>query len=202
MKRIFDIVVASIALVLMLPFLLVAALAVRFTSNGPAFFSHERCGCRKVPFQCIKLRTMVPDAQDWLEQDSDLKARYKENGFKLDSNEDPRITNLGRFLRRYHLDELPQLINVLRGEMSLVGPRPIINEELEWYGEDKDELLSVQPGIFGPWTVMGQNRPEYPARALLELSYIREPSWNKDLSLLLGHVPVLLMGQSEEGDHD
>ena len=202
MKRIFDIVVASIALVLVLPFLLVAALAVRLTSNGPAFFSHERCGHRKVPFHCIKLRTMVPDAQDWLEQDSALKAKYKQNGFKLHPREDPRITNLGRFLRRSHLDELPQLINVIRGEMSLVGPRPIIDEELEWYGENQDELLSIQPGIFGPWTVLGRNRPDYPARASLELSYGRELSWSRDLRLLWRHLPVLLVGQSEGGEND
>jgi lipopolysaccharide/colanic/teichoic acid biosynthesis glycosyltransferase len=202
MKRILDIVVASIALVLVLPFLVVAALAVRLTSKGPAFFAHKRCGYRKVPFQCIKLRTMVPNAQDWLEQDLALKAKYKENGFKLHSKEDPRVTNLGRFLRRSHLDELPQLINVIRGEMSLVGPRPIVDEELEWYGEDQDELLSIRPGIFGPWTVLGQKRPEYPVRASIELGYIRRTSRAKDLGLLWGHIPVLLMGQSEEVGHD
>ena len=101
MKRIFDIVVASITLVLALPILAIAALAVRLTSQGPAFFAHERCGYRKVPFHCLKLRTMVPDAQNWLARDPSLRAKYRENGFKLQLKEDPRVTNVGRFLRLF-----------------------------------------------------------------------------------------------------
>ena len=184
--------------VLTLPPLLVSAMLVRLTSKGPAFFAHTRCGQNGVPFQCLKLRTMVVDAQDWLEQDPKLRAAYKDNGFKLKLEQDPRVTRVGRFLRQKYLDELPQLINVIRGDMSLVGPRPIIEEELEWYGDHKEELLSVRPGIFGPWTALGQARPDYPARVLVELNYIRDTGWREDLRILSKHLGVLVIGQIEE----
>ena len=196
-KRIFDVIVASLMLVLTLPLFLVSALVVRLTSKGPALFAHTRCGRHGVPFKCLKFRTMVVDAQDWLEKDSELRAKYKENGFKLQLEQDPRITKVGRLLRLKYVDELPQLLNVIRGEMSLVGPRPIVEEELERYGDQKDELLSVRPGIFGPWTVWGRARPDYPDRTLLELDYITDTAWAKDLRILLRHIPVLLVGQEK-----
>ena len=198
MKRTFDVVVAGLMLVLTLPVLLVSAVAVRLTSEGPAFFAHTRCGRDGVQFHCLKLRTMVVNAQDWLARDPELRANYKENGFKLQLDEDPRVTRVGRFLREKHLDELPQLINVIRGDMSLVGPRPIIEEELEWYGDQKEELLSIRPGIFGPWTALGQARPDYPDRTLVELNYLRRgTSGFKDLRILSKHIPVLVIGQPE-----
>jgi len=140
---------------------------------------------------------MVSNAQDWLEQDSELKAKHKENGFKLQPKHDPRITMVGGTLRLKHVDELPQLLNVLLGDMSLVGPRPIIEEELEWYGEQKQELLSVRPGIFGLWTAMGRSRVQYPERASVELEYLRDPTFLKDLRILSKHIPVVWMGQKE-----
>jgi len=184
-------------LVLASPIILVSAIAVGLTSKGPALFAHTRCGRNGVPFECLKLRTMVINAQDWLEQDSELRARYKENGFKLQPEQDPRITKVGRLLRQKYLDELPQLLNVIRGDMSLVGPRPIIDEELEWYGDRKDEMLSVRPGIFGPWTALGRTRPDYPERTLVELDYLRDTGWAKDLRILSKHIPVLLVGQEK-----
>ena len=184
--------------VLTLPILLVSAMLVQLTSKGPAFFAHTRCGQNGVPFQCLKLRTMVVDAQDWLEQDPELWSAYKENGFKLKLEQDPRVTRVGQFLRQKYLDELPQLINVIRGDMSLVGPRPIIEEELEWYGDRKEELLNTRPGIFGSWTALGQARPDYPDRVSVELDYIRDIAWHKDLRILIKHLPVLVIGQIEE----
>ncbi len=144
---------------------------------------------------------MVPDAEAWLERDLGLKALHRINGFKLPRSSDPRITRIGHFLRFTHLDELPQLINVLRGEMSLVGPRPVVEEELEWYGDRKEEFLSVRPGIFGEWTARGKRRPDYPERVEVELSYIQGRGFLKDLLILLRNIPVLLVGQSEgEGE--
>jgi len=140
---------------------------------------------------------MVVGAQDWLVQDPELREQYRENGFKLRVEQDPRITKVGRPMRRAYLDELPQLINVLRGDMSLVGPRPIIEEELEWYGDSKDELLTVRPGIFGPWTAQGKSRVDYPKRVEIELSYIRDKNPIKDGIILARNIPAVLSGQPE-----
>ena len=141
---------------------------------------------------------MVEGAQDWLVQDPMLGQKYKENGFKLQLQQDPRITKVGRPLRRTYIDELPQLFNVLRGDMSLVGPRPIIEEELEWYGDSREELLSVRPGIFGSWTAQGTNRVRYPERVEVELSYVRDKSPIKDGIVLLKNIPAVLNGQPED----
>ncbi len=141
---------------------------------------------------------MVEDAEEWLEQDPELKARHRKEGFKLPRCEDPRVTAAGRFLRYSHLDELPQLLNVIRGDMSLVGPRPVVEEELAHYGDRAGELLSVRPGIFGPWTALGKRRPGYPERAEVELTYPRAaPGLMGDLKLLVRNIPVLLQGQDE-----
>ena len=188
---------ASLLLILTLPILAVAVTVVWFSSSGPVFFGHTRCGRKGIPFKCLKFRTMVVGAQDWLVQDPELREQYRENGFKLRVGQDPRITKVGRPMRRAYLDELPQLINVLRGDMSLVGPRPIIEEELEWYGDCKDELLSVRPGIFGPWTAQGKRRVDYPKRVEIELSYIRDKNPVKDGIILARNIPAVLTGQPE-----
>ena len=198
LKRVVDVVLATLMLVLTLPILVFSALLVRLTSRGPVIFEHTRCGHDGVPFGCLKFRTMVVDAQDWLAQDPELKAKYTENGFKLQNGQDPRVTRVGRLLRHTYLDELPQLVNVIRGEMSLVGPRPIIEEELEWYGDHRDELLSVRPGVFGAWTGLGRSRMEYPTRTLVELQYVRDTAQLKDFRILVKHIPVLLRGHSGE----
>lgn len=138
------------------------------------------------------------DAEEWLERDPELKAQHEGNGYKLPRCEDPRVTPLGHFLRFSHIDELPQLINVLRGEMSLVGPRPLVEGELAWYEDRRDEFLSVDPGIFGPWTGQGKDRVDYPERVEVELGYIRNRSLRMDLAILFRNVPVVLMGQVEK----
>ncbi|MFC1574817.1 sugar transferase [Gemmatimonadota bacterium] len=198
MKRLFDIVGASVLFTLSLPLLMVAAAGVKLSSSGPVFFDHKRIGKGGEEFRCLKLRTMVVDAEEWLERDPELKARHVGNGFKLPRAQDPRVTPLGHFLRFSHIDELPQLLNVLKGEMSLVGPRPIVEEELEWYGERRSVLLSVRPGVFGPWTGQGKRRVDYPERAEVELEYVRDHSVVKDVAILLRNVPVVLTGQVEE----
>jgi lipopolysaccharide/colanic/teichoic acid biosynthesis glycosyltransferase len=197
MKRAFDVIVASVMLCLALPLFLLSAIAVRLTSKGPVLFEQQRWGRNGVLFRCLKFRTMVVDAEDWLLSDPDLQVMHKKNGFKLGSHQDPRVTELGQVLRKTYLDELPQLVNVILGDMSLVGPRPIVEEELEWYGDDKAEYLSVRPGVFGAWTAQGRQRVEYPARASVELSYVRDATILRDAQVLLRHIPVLMVGLTQ-----
>jgi lipopolysaccharide/colanic/teichoic acid biosynthesis glycosyltransferase len=186
---------ATAALVLSLPLLAVGAAAVALESGRPVFFGQTRLGKDGKPFRCWKLRTMTTDAEARLSQDSVLRERYRENGFKIPTEEDPRVTPVGRRLRLRYLDELPQLINVLNGTMSLVGPRPIVPDELEHYGSDAAELLSVKPGVFGAWTARGRDRPDYPERVGVELEYVRRQSVAAKLAILARSVPVVLRGQ-------
>jgi Undecaprenyl-phosphate galactose phosphotransferase WbaP len=197
-KRALDVLGATLGLVLAAPILLVLSVLVRLTSPGPAFFRHARIGQGGKVFHCYKLRTMVRDAEDRLALDPELREWHRRNGFKLPTRHDPRVTPLGRFLRRTHLDELPQLWNVLRGHMSLIGPRPIVDEELLHYGDRDREFLDIRPGIFGPWTAQGTNRVDYPQRTEVELSYRTRASLREDLRILLRHLPVLVKGQGDE----
>jgi lipopolysaccharide/colanic/teichoic acid biosynthesis glycosyltransferase len=140
---------------------------------------------------------MCVGAESELEPDSALNERYRLNGFKIPNDEDPRVTRVGGWLRRSYLDEIPQLFNVLIGTMSLVGPRPLVEAELELYGENVEELLRVRPGIFGEWTSRGRNRPPYPERAAMELEYLRNRSLAKDLAILARSIPVVFKGQGD-----
>ena len=198
LRRIVDIVGAAVLLVLSAPVLALAALAIWIESGRPVLFGHTRIGLGGKPFRCWKLRTMVVDAEERLERDPWLKKLYVQNGYKLPADIDPRITRVGRWLRRTYLDELPQLFNVLGGSMSLVGPRPIVRDELAWYGDAADELLSEKPGIFGAWTSRGRNRPRYPERARVELEYVRNRSLLGDMRILARSIPVVLRGQGAE----
>lgn len=197
LRRTGDVAGAVLLLGLALPVLAVSALAVLLTSGRPVFFGHERVGRHGRPFRCWKLRTMVVGAEDRLRKDPRLRRRYVQNGFKIPEEEDPRVTPVGRWLRRRHLDELPQLVNVLNGTMSLVGPRPLVREELSRYGRDAQELLSVKPGIVGEWASRGRARPTYPERAELELRYVRKRSPGRDLRILARSVGAVLRGQAE-----
>jgi exopolysaccharide production protein ExoY len=197
-QRIFDIAGASLLLLLGAPALLFGMIAVAFTGR-PIFFGHLRLGQGGRPFLCWKLRTMTVGAQEQLHRETGLYRRYVQNGFKLPLHTDPRVTWVGRLLRRSYIDELPQLFNVLRGEMSLVGPRPIEEADaLRNYGKRSADLLRVKPGLFGAWTSLGRRRPPYPMRARLELEYVRRRSFVRDLRILLRSVPVVLRGQSDE----
>lgn len=190
-KRTVDVVLASVGLLVALPIIAVAALAVKLDSPGRAFFGHRRVGRNGQRFYCWKLRTMQEDAEQQLE-DAELLAVYRANDFKLPNDTDPRITRIGRFLRKTSLDELPQLFNVLQGEMSLVGPRPIVAEELTHYRGEMLTLLSVRPGITGAWAVNGRNDLPYPQRATLELAYVRTRSFRQDLRILAQTIGVVL----------
>ena len=196
-KRALDLVGASVVLTLASPLLVLGALAVLLASGRPIFFGHRRLGRAGVPFRCWKLRTMRVTAEAELELEKNLRDRYRGNGFKIPTGDDPRVTRVGSWLRRTYVDEIPQLFNVLGGSMSLVGPRPVVEDELECYGEDADELLRVRPGVFGQWTSQGRDRPPYPERAAMELEYLRHHSLMRDLEILVRSVPVVFKGQED-----
>jgi exopolysaccharide production protein ExoY len=195
-RRLADVIVAGALLIIVSPVLLLG-MAIVALDGRPIFFGHERLGRNGVRFRCWKLRTMHPNAERALDTEPELAELYLQNGFKIPSAVDPRITPAGSWLRRTYIDELPQLVNVLNGTMSLIGPRPIIESELQRYGRGADELLRVKPGLFGAWTSLGRDRPAYPERALLELEYVRTRSFARDLRIFLRAIPAVLAGQSE-----
>lgn len=194
-RRAVEVVLAAALLLVALPLLLTAALAVLVFSGAPVFYGHVRVGRNGRPFRCWKLRTMSADAESRLNGDPGLRGTYVSNGYKLPDGADPRVTRVGRLIRRTYIDELPQLVNVLNGTMSLVGPRPVIEEELREFEPRAQELLSVRPGIFGAWTCLGRRRPVYPERARIEIEYVRNRGLRTDASILLRSLPVVLRGQ-------
>ena len=196
-KRLFDLAGAALLLLVVSPLMALAALLVYADSGRPVFFGQWRMGRGGRPFRCWKVRTMIPDAEQSLDRDHGLRRAYVANGYKLPNVCDPRVTRVGRWLRQRYLDELPQLLNVLAGEMSLVGPRPVVEEELGEYAPHQSELLSVKPGLVGAWASLGPQRPAYPIRAVLELDYVRARSLSRDLTILIRSVPVVLRGQTD-----
>ena len=192
LKRAFDIVVSAGALAVIAPFIAIAAAAVRLTSAGGAFFGHERVGTGGRRFRCWKIRTMAANAEERLRSDPALHQIYQNNSFKLPEHSDPRVTRVGRFLRQTSIDELPQLWNVLKGDMSLVGPRPVIADELQHYTGSVLTLLSVRPGLTGAWAVNGRHRLHYPRRAEIELHYVRNCSLRNDMVILLRTLAAVI----------
>jgi exopolysaccharide production protein ExoY len=190
-KRAIDVIVAAIGILVCAPLMAIIAIAIRLESRGSPVFRHERIGFRGRPFLCLKLRTMRVDAEEQLYADPSMYELYRRHHFKIPDDRDPRVTRVGRFLRRTSLDELPQLWNVLMGEMSLVGPRPVVEEELVWYGDDQDIMLSVRPGITGAWAVNGRQSLGYPDRCRTELSYVRHWTVGRDLRILVRTAGVL-----------
>jgi Undecaprenyl-phosphate galactose phosphotransferase WbaP len=199
-KRCCDYLISFILLLILIVPILVICCIIRVTSKGPALFEHERQGESGKPFKCLKFRTMHIDAeykiQEILDTDPEAKAEWEEYR-KL--RDDPRITKLGRVLRRTSLDELPQLFNVLRGEMSLVGPRPVTKDEIDQYYKDTAELcFSIPPGITGLWQVNGRNTSSYEQRISFDFWYLRNWSPLLDFLILLKTIPVVIKG---EGAH-
>lgn len=196
-QRLLDVAMGSAALaVLWLPMAIVA-LVVRCTSPGPVLFAQTRVGHHGRPFQCLKFRTMRVGADAELSAllDADSSARTAfAASYKL--RNDPRVTRVGRFLRRSSLDELPQLLNVVCGDMSLVGPRPVVPEELWRYGDRGQIVLQVRPGMTGPWQVGGRNDIPYAERIRLDVDYVLHRSVSGDLRILGQTVQYLLTGQS------
>lgn len=193
LKRALDIVGSLIGLVLLTPIFALIAVAIKLDSPGPVIFRQMRPGLAGKPFGMLKFRTMRVDAEEVLRRDAVLYQRFLENDCKLPEGEDPRIFRVGRFLRKTSLDELPQLINVLRGEMSLVGPRPIVGPEIEHYGVNAPVFLAVKPGMTGYWQINGRSEVAYPERAEMDLHYINRWSLLLDLWILAATVPHVLM---------
>lgn len=196
--RFLDLVVASLLLLFMLPLMGACALAVGLGGGGAVLFRHTRVGRDGREFQCLKFRTMVRDSDAVFQQilKSDRKAREEWLAVQKLRN-DPRVTFCGRFLRRYCLDELPQLFNVLAGDMSVVGPRPIVASEISRYGAGFCDYCSVKPGLTGLWQVSGRHRLPYEERVRLDCEYARIKSVSADLLILWRTVPVVLLGLNQ-----
>ncbi len=194
-KIVFDLVTASLLLLLSAPFLLVIALAVKL-DGGPILFAHGRVGANGREFSCFKFRSMVPDAENVLRlslaEDADLASEW-EGGQKL--RRDPRVTAIGRFLRATSLDELPQLFNVLRLEMSLVGPRPIVRAEVARYAEDIAYYYETRPGLTGLWQVSGRSDTTYRQRVQLDTWYVKNWTIWHDVAILAKTIPTVLKRQ-------
>ncbi len=190
-KSVVDITGAAVGLIFAGPLMLLIACALKLDSPGPVFFSQKRCGKNGKEFWMHKFRTMVPDAE---QRQKDLKARNSVDGPMFKLQEDPRITRMGKLLRRTSLDELPQLLNVLRGEMSLVGPRPLAYDEMKFCPTWRDARLSVAPGLTGLWQVKARNRNRFSEWIRYDLEYVRTHSLSLDLYILIRTARVLLKG--------
>ena len=192
-KRVFDVVGALVALVLLAPVFLVVALAVFISDPGPILFRQVRVGADGRLFRMVKFRSMRTDAEEILRADPDLHRRYLANSCKLDADEDPRLIRMGRWLRRSSLDELPQFLNVLKGDMSLVGPRPVLPQELvDHYGTARSHYLATRPGLTGAWQVSGRSSIDYADRVELDRAYVDGWSFRSDVSIL-ARTPVAVL---------
>lgn len=193
MGRILDVAIAASMLIFLAPLMLLIAVLIWREDGAWPLFGHRRIGRGAKPFDCLKFRSMVPDAEARLERllaTSPEALREWQTDHKL--KEDPRITRLGGFLRRSSLDELPQFINVLRGEMSIVGPRPIVHSEIIRYGHGFKHYCAVRPGITGLWQVSGRNDVSYRRRVAMDRLYVRSRSFNRDVAILAMTLPAVL----------
>jgi exopolysaccharide production protein ExoY len=192
-KRLFDISVGLLALAFLAPLILVVTGLMLIAQGRPIFIKHERIGRSGAKFPCFKLRSMVTNSDEALRKYlSEHQAAAEEWLETRKLKNDPRITLLGGFLRKSSVDELPQLLNVLRGEMSLVGPRPVVSDELVRYGEHVEDYKKVRPGLTGLWQVSGRSNLSYKDRVLLDVKYVREWSFYRDIGIMLKTVPALL----------
>ena len=192
LKRILDIALAVTGIAVLWPLMLMVALAIRYTDPGPAVFGHERIGLNGRRFKCLKFRSMIVNSdaalRDLLERDSEAAAEWAQSQ-KLKN--DPRVTKLGRILRETSLDELPQLWNVLKGDMSIVGPRPIVSAEVRRYGNSFKEYAATKPGITGLWQVTGRSDCSYDERVSLDVAYVQNWSILRDIWIIAKTVVVV-----------
>jgi len=193
-KRAFDIVIASTMLFFALPAIFFIAVIMFSTDRGPILFAHERIGYNGKRFRCLKFRSMITNSQEALARHLELfpQARAEWDATQK-LREDPRITRLGQFLRVTSLDELPQLINVIRGDMSLVGPRPIVGDEVARYAGEISAYAATRPGITGLWQVSGRSDVGYEQRVQLDSQYVREWSFAGDIWILFRTVKVVAL---------
>lgn len=191
-KRILDVAASSVAFVVLLVPMMLIALLVILESPGPAVFVHQRIGKNGKPLPLLKFRTMYSNAEQMIEYFTPEQKEEWERNFKLDN--DPRITRIGKILRRTSLDELPQLVNILRGELSIVGPRPVITDELLKYGDDQDKFLSVTPGLTGYWQAYSRSTCTYEERIKMELHYVDNANFWWDIKIIFATVGAVLRG--------
>ncbi len=189
-KQLFDFVMSLVGIILLLPVFLIIALCIKLDDGGPILHFREIIGQHGRRFFALKFRTMIPDADAYLAKHPELMRKYQQN-MKL--NRDPRITRVGKFLRKTSLDELPQLLNVLVGQMSLVGPRIIHPSELPRYGEYAPKRLSVKPGITGLWQISGRQHICYDERVQLDMHYINTRTFVLDLAILVKTLKVFIV---------
>lgn len=181
-KRVFDIVWSLIGLIVLSPVFIILSILVKTTSEGPVFFAHKRVGKGGKTIKIYKFRSMVTNAEELIKQFTpEQKAEYEKN-FKLEN--DPRVTKVGKFMRKTSLDELPQLINILKGDISVVGPRPVMDVETKIYGNYRNMLLSVKPGLTGFWAANGRSHTTYTRRRAMEIYYVKNRSVLLDLKII------------------
>lgn len=189
-KRIVDIVLGCIGLVLLSPTFLILAICIKIDSKGPVIFSHKRIGKNGKEFNMYKFRSMYENAEEMIENFNEEQKREWQENFKLEN--DPRITKVGKFLRKTSLDELPQIVNIIKGDLSIIGPRPVIDEELEKYGKNKDKFLSITPGLTGYWQANGRSNTTYEERMQMELYYIDNQSLWLDIKIFFKTIVSVL----------
>ena len=185
-KKSMDLSLSFIGLILLIPVFLILAILVKLDSKGPVFYAHTRKGKNRSDIKIYKFRTMYSNSDEIFESFSDEQKEEYYKNFKLDN--DPRVTKVGDFLRRTSLDEIPQLINVLKGDLSLVGPRPIVEKEICKYGQYADKLFSVIPGITGYWQSHGRSDTSYEARIEMDMYYIDNRSILLDIKIMFKTV--------------
>ncbi len=196
LKRALDLVIAGTALVLTAPLLIIVALLIKLTDGGPAIFAQDRYGLNGRKFRCYKLRTMVPDARARLDEVLAVCPRRQEEWQRTEKlSDDPRITRIGRFLRKTSIDELPQLLNILRGDMSIVGPRPIQQHEIVRYRDAYLHYTSVRPGLTGLWQISGRSNTSYQYRIHLDMTYVQTRSFWGDVLIMIRTVPAVLFSR-------
>ena len=189
-KRVFDLVISTIGLIILSPIFLILAIIVKLDSKGPVFFAHTRYGKNGKKFKMYKFRTMYENAQDMIKDFTPEQMKEWKENFKL--QDDPRITKVGKFLRKTSLDELPQIVNIMKGDLSIIGPRPVIEEELEKYGESKEKFLSVTPGLTGYWQANGRSSTTYEQRMEMELYYIDHISPKLDFKIFFKTIESVI----------
>ncbi len=189
-KRTADILVSLIGLIFLSPLFLIISIAVKLDSKGPAFFVHKRIGKDGKIINVYKFRTMVDNAEGLIRKFTPEQLKKFNENFKLE--DDPRITRIGKFLRKTSLDELPQLLNILKGELSIIGPRPVVSNEIERYGENKEKFLSVTPGLTGYWAANGRSCTTYEERMQMELYYVDNISLKTDIEIFFKTIILVL----------
>lgn len=193
LKRFIDIIISTIGLIVCIPIFIIIGIAIKIDSKGPVFFKHKRIGKHGKKLEIYKFRTMIENAEEAMKNFTEEQKKEFAENFKLEN--DPRVTRVGKILRKTSLDELPQIINILKGEMSIIGPRPVVKSELEKYGSNQDKFLSVAPGLTGYWAANGRSDVSYEERMALELYYVNNRSLILDMKIFFKTIGSVLKGR-------